>query len=89
MENPKDLWDDIEELRERIRIKRRQITGGDIEDDITLKGESVVYLLDEAYDQLEEQLGKIYDNIMDRVYDLGLGAHENINDLADGIKGLR
>jgi hypothetical protein len=89
MEEPREIWDDIEEMVEKINIKRRMITGGDIEDDITLKGKTFVYMLDEAYDQFDEMLGGIYDNIMDGVYDLGLGARENLDELADEIKGLR
>jgi len=89
MEGPGKLWEDIEEMLEKIRVKRRKITGGDIEDDITLKGKTLVYMIDEAYDQYDEMLGRIYDNIMDGVYDLGLGARENLDELADDIKGLR
>ena len=89
MEDPREIWDDIEEFFERINIRRRQITGGDIEDDIVLKGKSIVLLMDEAYDLMDENLGSIYDRIMDGVYDLGLGARENLDDVADEIKGLR
>jgi len=89
MEGPKEIWDDVEEFFEGINTRRRQITGGDIEDDIVLKGKSIIFLMDEAYDLMDEDLGKIYGKIMDGVYDLGLGARENLDDVADDIKGLR
>ncbi|MGA1866624.1 MAG: hypothetical protein ACMUFK_04065 [Thermoplasmatota archaeon] len=89
MEGPKEIWDDIEEFFESMNVRRRQITGGDIQDEIVLKGKSIVYLMDEAYDLMDENLGKIHDRILDGVYDLGLGARENLDDVADDIKGLR
>ena len=89
MDSPRELWEDLEEFFERINIRRRQITGGDIEDDLVLKGKTLVFFMDEAYDLMDENLGKIYDRIMDGVYDLGLGAHDDIEGVADEIKGLR
>ncbi|MGA1819739.1 MAG: hypothetical protein ACMUHU_01890 [Thermoplasmatota archaeon] len=89
MDRPKEIWDDVEEFFEKINIRRRQITGGDIEDDIVLKGKSIVFLMDEAYDLMDDNLGRIYDSIMGGVYDLGLGAREDLDDVADEIKGLR
>jgi len=89
MDGPKEIWDEIEEFFEGINIRRRQITGGDIEDDIVLKGKTLVFLMDEAYDLMDEDLGKIQDQIMAGVYDLGLGAREDLDDVADDIKGLR
>ncbi|MGA1792928.1 MAG: hypothetical protein ACMUHM_03165 [Thermoplasmatota archaeon] len=89
MDSPKEIWEDVEEFFEGINIRRRQITGGDIEDDIVLKGKSIMFLMDEAYDLMDENLGKMYESIMGGVYDLGLGARENLDDVADEIKGLR
>ncbi|MBN1389300.1 MAG: hypothetical protein JXA22_01515 [Candidatus Thermoplasmatota archaeon] len=89
MEGPVELWDDIEEFFEKVRVRRRQFTGGDIEDEIALRGKTMLYLMDEAYDMMDENLQKIYERIMDGVYDLGLGARGDFDDVADGIRGLR
>ena len=68
MEGPKEIWEDIEETREKLRLKRRQITGGDIEDEIVLKGKSVVHLADEAFEHMEDSIGGILFGIQDGLY---------------------
>ena len=59
MDSPMEIWDDIEDAWEKLRIKRRQITGGDIEDEIVLKGKSVAFLADEAFELTEDTLTKV------------------------------
>ena len=94
MEDPREIWEDIEEAREKLRVKRRQITGGDIEDDILLKGKSVVYIADEAFEHMEDSLGSILYGIQDGLYsrkdkELDDRISEELKDLMSVIKEKR
>jgi hypothetical protein len=86
MESPMEIWDDIEDAWEKLRIKRRQITGGDIEDDIVLKGKSIVYLSDEAFELAEDTLTKVLTEM-----DKGFSTRkrdQRIEELEDDLKEL-
>jgi hypothetical protein len=86
MEGPMEIWDDIEEAREKLRMKRRQITGGDIEDEIVLKTRSLIYLVDEGFEMMEDTLEKIQDKVMDEAVDTAESAPEAV---VEEIKELR
>jgi hypothetical protein len=94
MEDAREIWEDIEEAREKLRVKRRQITGGDIEDEVVLKSESVVYLIDEAFDLMDSNLGAILKGLQDGLYskkedDDHEGIEEDLQDLVSIIKEKR
>lgn len=86
MESPMEIWDDIEEAREKLRVKRRQITGGDIEDEIVLKTKSLIYLADEAFELMEDTLEKVQDKVIDEAIEPAESAPEAI---VEEIKELR
>jgi replicative DNA helicase len=86
MESPMEIWDDIEEAREKLRLKRRQISGGDIEDEIVLKTKSLIYLADEAFELMEDTLEKVQDKIVDEVVEPAEKAPEAV---VEEIKELR